>query len=156
MDFDPFDIGARALFDDEGDVDTLRGGIASEVRGRLGKGIAELCHFDRQQLGGLVQGVAVEHRAWVGGGEGAKLVAIHARDVASDADLPEAIERAFVDYEAQRKTFCRRIIFRLCRGDADIGITLAAVVKPQLFLVLRDAVGIVDVTASQKAQHMGG
>ena len=46
MDLDPFDIGSRSLFDHEGDVDTLRSGIASEARGRLGKGIAELCHFD--------------------------------------------------------------------------------------------------------------
>ena len=63
MNLDPFDIGAGPLFDHEGDVDTLRGGIAGEARGRLGKGIAEPCHFDGQKLGGFVQGVAVEHRA---------------------------------------------------------------------------------------------
>ena len=100
MDFDPLDIGSRPLFDDEGDVDTLRGGIAGEARGRLGKGIAELCHFDGQKLGGLVQSVAVEYRTWVGGREGAKLVAIQARNVAGDTDFPEVIERALVDCEA--------------------------------------------------------
>src|SRR5207237_9342895 len=50
----------------------------------------------------------------------------------------------------------RCIILGLVGRYADIGITLAAVVKPQLFLVLRYAVGIVDVSAGQKAQHMGG
>jgi hypothetical protein len=54
MNLDPFDIGARPLFDHEGDVDTLRGSIASELRSSLGKGIAKLRHFDREQLGGLV------------------------------------------------------------------------------------------------------
>src|SRR5439155_14994533 len=97
-----------------------------------------------------------EYRAWVGGGEGAKLVAIHARHVAGDADFPKVIELALVDREVQREALRRWIILGLCRRYADIGITLAAVVKPQLFLVLRYAVGIVDVSAGQKAQHMGG
>ena len=114
MNLDPFDIGAGPLFDHEGDVDTLRGGIAREARGRLGKGITELCHFDGQKLGGLVQGVAVEHRAWMGRWKSAKLVAIQARNVADDADFPEEIERTFVDCEAECKTLRCWIVLGLC------------------------------------------
>src|SRR5258705_11237203 len=37
-----------------------------------------------------------------------------------------------------------------------MGIPIAAVIEPMLFLVLRTADGIVAVTAGQKTQHMGG
>jgi hypothetical protein len=49
----------------------------------------------------------------------------------------------------------RWIVFGLGRSHAGVGIALAAIIEPQLFAILRDAVRVVDVTAGQKAQHIG-
>ena len=63
MDFDALDIGSRSLIDHEGDVDAPGIGIAECTGEGLRKGIAELRQLDREDLGGFVQRVAVEHGA---------------------------------------------------------------------------------------------
>ncbi len=49
----------------------------------------------------------------------------------------------------------RGIVFGPGRSHAGVGIALAAIVQPQLFAIRGDAVRVVDVTAGQKAQHVG-
>jgi len=66
------------------------------------------------------------------------------------------IELTFINREGERKSLDRRIVFGPGGSHAGVGITLAAVVEPQLLPVLRDAIGIVDVAAGQEAQHVGG
>ena len=87
--------------------------------------------------------------------QAAKLFGIQSRDIAVDADVAEMIERAFIDRKGQRKSLGRGIVFGDRRGHAGVGIALAAIVQSQQLAIRCDAVGIVDIAAGQKAQHIG-
>jgi len=66
--------------------------------------------------------------------------------------MAETVERAFVDREGYRKSLCRGIVLRVGGAYAGVGVTLTAIVEPNLLPILSDTIGIVDVAAGQKAQ----
>ena len=131
VDFDALDIGPGALIDHEGNIDASRGLIADESGRCIREGVAKFRHLDRQDFGGLVEGVAVERCAGTGENDAGQLPGIEARNIAGDADIAEAVERAFVDHEGHRKSLRRGIVFRVGRAHIGIGIALAAIVESE-------------------------
>jgi len=57
---------------------------------------------------------------------------------------------SFIDREGHRKSMCCRIVFGPRIHHAGIRIAMAAVVRPQQFAVLGDAVRIIDVITEGK------
>jgi hypothetical protein len=66
----------------------------------------------------------------------------------------EAIDRAFVDRETDRKAFFIVIIFGFRPGHADIRKTLAEIEAAQQFAVGLDLVGIVDIVAQHETEDI--
>jgi hypothetical protein len=85
----------------------------------------------------------------------AQFFRIDAVDMAVDRDLAEMIERAFLDRVSQREAFCRGIVFRRDRAHIGVGITLGAIIGADQLAIGIDHIGIVDVAAEQKTQHVG-
>ncbi len=61
----------------------------------------------------------------------------------------------FVDRKCERESFRRGVVFGARLGDSRVGVAVVAIVEPQLLAVFCDAVGVVDIAADQKAQHVG-
>ena len=73
----------------------------------------------------------------------------------ASADVAETVDLPFVDDESQCESLGGRIVFGARLAHAGIGIAVAAIISPDLFSVVIDAVGIVDVATGEEAQHGG-
>ncbi len=155
VDLNALDIGPRPLIDHEGNIDAPSSGIAGGAGDSLCEGKTKLRELGRKNFVRLVQRVTVEHGARPRDDQATKFFGIQPRYIADDIDVAEMIERAFIDRKRNFKSVCDRIVFGLRRSHAGVGIALAAIVQPQLLAILRDAVGVVDVAADEKTQHIG-
>src|SRR6185312_13656252 len=151
-DVDALDVGARALFHDEGEVDRVGLGVAVAARANIGEGVAAARGLDGHRLDALLHQVGVVDAARAEldlAAHDGRIDRAHVRD---DVDLADLVLRALVDGEGDDEALLGRVVLTDRREDSHVGVAMLEVEAAQEVAVGLDAVRIVDVGGLQEAQ----
>src|SRR6185312_7269318 len=151
-DVDALDVGARALFHDEGGVDRVGLGVAVAARAHIGEGVAAARGLDGHRLDALLHQVGVVDAARAEldlAAHDGRIDRAHVRD---DVDLADLVLRALVDGEGDDEALLGRVVLTDRREDSHVGVAVLEVEAAQEVAVGLDAVRIVDVGGLQEAQ----
>src|SRR6185312_3872915 len=151
-DVDALDVGARALFHDEGEVDRVGLGVAVAARANIGEGVAAARGLDGHRLDALLHQVGVVDAARAEldlAAHDGRIDRAHVRD---DVDLADLVLRALVDGEGDDEALLGRVVLTDRREDSHVGVAVLEVEAAQEVAVGLDAVRIVDVGGLQEAQ----
>ena len=151
MDVDALDIGARALVDDEGDVDGARLRIAVAARAHGGERIAAPRHLDGDILDRLFDRLAVVDVALAHAQDRPQRLRVDGTDVGLNVDGAEVVQRPFFDRKRDDESLLGGIVFGNRRDDLHIGKAVLEVEAADQIAVRFHAVGVVDVGGLQEA-----